>query len=1482
MPIRKFILVCLLLFIIVPSAKSKAIFRFENITAEQGLDNRNILSILRDREGFIWVGTIDGLYRYDGYTFRVFRHNPQDETSLIGNYIQNLYQDHEGILWISSPQSGLSQYHPETETFTNYLPQPDNPQKLNSNMVNMTVEDQQGILWIGTFGGGLNRYDKSNNTFSHFRHDPEDAQSLSDNRIYSVLEDSQGMIWVGTRNGGLNRLDIKSGKFKRYQHDPNNPNSISHNRVYRLFEDHNNTLWVGTRGGGLNQFNRQTESFEHYRHDPNDANSLGSDHVFAIFEDKAGTLWIGAEKGGLNRFNSNKNNFDRYQHNPQDNASQLDNDVFAITQDQIGLIWLGTSGGGISKFDPNGARFGLVQNTPNDPSSLSPGDVHVILIDNSGTRWIGTESGLNRYNKVTGQYQRYTHDPNNPQSLSDSDVRSLFEDSAGTLWIGTHTGGLNQMNRKNNSFTHYQHNVNDPHSLSDDYVRNIIEDNSGSLWMGTSNGLNRFNPTDKNFTRYTHSADRPGSISNNHIAALFLSRNNTLWVGTSDGLNRYDTQNNNFSHYQHDPDEDNSLSHNIVLVISQGPSGVFWLGTWGGGVNKFDPDKETFSRFTSEDGLSSNIVYGILNDNQGGLWLGLENGLSFLATDFSKVKNDIGRRDNCASNIGASTQAVDGRLFFGSNGYCTFYPKQVIKQSQPPNVVFTDFRLLNKIVPVNSESLRSPLSQVINHTQSLTLTHLDNVLSFEFAALHFAAPKHNQYKYILEGFNPNWIITGSENRRATFTNLPSGDYIFRVKASNNEGVWNEQGRSIALHILPAPWRTWWAYSIYVLLICTVILAFIRTQRQKVLFERSISRQLEQKVSERTAALEKSNQSITALSEISTEISATLDLNELLNKVYDRVKTLMPVDVFMIGLYSTSEQRIVFKLAIENGQCQIEKSVYMNQKDQAAVWCIEHQQPMIFNDYDEDFPRYFGDISVPKPIVGGSTKSVMYWPLIVGDKTIGVLTVQSYHKNAYNKHQQDMIQTLASTTAIALDNANAYREIEQNNRNLEQKVSERTAALEQSNQSITALSKISTEISATLELDKLLVAVYDHIKELMTVDVFSIGLYESHKLGIRFKLTIENDQHLPEFFVSMAEKNRPAVWCIDQQQPMITNDMEKDYKIYFGNNSIPVPKGGGATASIMYWPLTVGGQIIGVLTVQSFQKNAYNQHQQDMIQTLASTTAIALDNANAYRKIEDNNLNLERKVTERTAELEILGNIGKDLSASLDPEAIFSRLYQHISNIVDTHVFAIGIVEKDNIDFRLTIEANERLPSHTASLDDPSKLSAWCINKRQEVVIKHFDDISNYIKVASEATVGEKMESIVYLPLRSHEQNVTGCMTIQSPKPDAYSATQLNILRTLASYTAIALDNANAYSAVEEKNREIVATQQQLIQAEKMVSLGGLTAGVAHEINNPTNFVHVSAQNLAADLAQFQTFIFDLAGEDADEEILVNSLVKSSP
>jgi len=808
--------------------------RFDRLSTDQGLVGVNC--ILQDRQGFMWFGTQEGLNKYDGYSFTLYSHDRTAPDSLSDSFILSIYEDQSGTLWIGTKNGGLNTFDRVTEQFTHYTNALNDPHSLSNNEVSAISEDQSGILWIGTKGGGLNKLERKTGQFTHYTNAPNDPHSLSNNEVSAIFEDQSGMLWIGTKGGGLNKFDRETGQFTHYTHDPSEPNSLSHNEVSAIYQGKTGGFWIGTNGGGLNKFDRETGKFTHYTHDPNNPNSLSIDNISAISEDQSGVLWIGSGTWdasytgrGIDRFDQAIEKFIHYSNNPTDLNSLSNNNVLSIYTDKVGAIWIGTWLRGVNRFDPAKDKFERYTLNSDNPNGLHGNAVWAFYEDQSGALWVGTGGGgLNRLDRKTGNFTHYKHKPNDPSSLSSDSVYSIYKDCSGRFWVGG-DGGLNLFERSREKFTHYVHDPNDANSLSDNTVTLINEDSSGTFWIGTFNGgLNKFEPKTGKFKHYVHNPNDANSLSYDVIQAIYEDRSGTLWIGTyGGGLNQFDPITEKFTHYVNNPNDLNSLSNDRVIQIYEDLSGILWIGTQGGGLDKFDRRTQQFSHYTEKEGLPSNLIGGLLADDEGNLWMSTFKGISKFNPKTETFRNyDVsdGLQSNNFDSL-SHHKSKSGELFFGGyNGFNAFYPKNVKDNPHIPPIVLTNFKKFNESVK---------LDKVISEIKEIKLPYKDNFFSFEFAALDYTNPGKNQYAYKLEGFDKDWINSGTR-RYASYTNLNGGEYTFRVKGSNNDGVWNEEGTSIKIIITPPPWKTWWAYSLYVIALAAAVVGFIqlRTRAQR--------------------------------------------------------------------------------------------------------------------------------------------------------------------------------------------------------------------------------------------------------------------------------------------------------------------------------------------------------------------------------------------------------------------------------------------------------------------------------------------------------------------------------------------------------------------------------------------------------------------------------------------------------------------------
>ncbi len=889
--VRSTALAALLLAVAAPClASSQRNVKFQHISLKDGLSQSFVNCGLQDRQGYLWFGTQEGLGRYDGYRFTYYAHDSGDPQSLSHNTIMAMVEDRDGTLWLGTEGGGLNHFDPRAKTFVRYRHDPDDPASLSNDRVRSILRDSSGRLWVGTDGGGLNRLDAAGGGFVSYRHDPADPASLSDDQVRHVIEYG-GRLWLATDGGGINVLDPETGVFTHYRHDSQDPASLSTDRIKTLFVDRDGSLWVGTYDGGVNRTDLSSRrvSFSHFRHDPKDPDTLPADAIWSIFQDQDGVLWLGTVHG-LAEWRPATGSFVRYQHDPADAMSLSDGTVATILQDQGGVLWVGTFSG-LNKWNTAFGSISHYRHRAGAPDHLSAEIVVAFVEGPAGEIWIGTwGGGLNRLDPETGEFSHFLHDPTDPTSLSDDRIMSLHVDPEGVLWAGTFSGGLNRMQLGADgggegaapTFTRFVHDPEDPRSLSFNGVTFIHTDFTGRLWVGAYNGgLNRLEE-DGGFSHFRHDPEDPASLSNDIVIALHEDSAGTFWIGTEGhGLNHFDPQIGEvIARYRHDPKEHSSLSNDTPWVIREDAAGTLWIGTQGGGLNRWSAadrraGRAVFKRYTKSDGLPSDHLFGILMDEPGNLWISSNQGVTRFdpATEALENFDSSHGLQNEEFNFGAAMRASGGRMYFGGlTGFNAFYPEQVHRNEHVPPVVLTEFLKFND--PVD---LGKPLSEV----RELHLDYQDYVVAFEFSALDYTAPENNRYLHKLEGFDRDWVDSG-KMRRATYTNLAPGVYTFRVKASNNDGVWNDQGVTLALRVTPPPWKTWWAYTSYLLVAACALLLFSQAQARKRQRAAELARAnavLQEEIAQRRAkeaALEQAKQKAQSYFDVAGVITVVID------------------------------------------------------------------------------------------------------------------------------------------------------------------------------------------------------------------------------------------------------------------------------------------------------------------------------------------------------------------------------------------------------------------------------------------------------------------------------------------------------------------------------------------------------------------------------------------------------------------------------
>lgn len=796
--------------------------KFSQISTMDGLSQGSVNCILKDKYGFMWFGTQDGLNKFDGYSFTVYRNKPGNPGSIPDNQVRCMYEDDQGNLWIGTLGGGLCYYDRDKDIFIRLKDLGIHSAEIINPAILNIFGDRSGNLWVGTFHNLL-LIDRKNKKIRQFQADPADSQSLSNAVVQSVFEDSQNNLWVGT-NKGLNLLNREKGTFTHFFHDDRDPQSISSDRITRIAEDPGGHLWIGTDGGGLNVMNGRRNGFIRYLNKPSDKNSLSNNVVRSLCATTHDGIWVGTEDG-LDLLNELTGQFIHYNKSAFGEGGLSDKTILSLNQGNNGILWVGTSEGGINKYDRNLTYFDLHRRNAN-PNSLSAEMITSFAQDKNGDVWIGTDGGgLNQWKPAANRFIHYLPDPGNKNSLEGSTVLSLLISRKNDcLWIGTYGNGLNRLDLKTKKFRHF-HSGSGPHDLNNASIYALLEDRKGNIWMGTNGGgVNVLNPADGTIIKHRHTDDAD-SISNDYIRSLYEDRQGNIWIGTySGGISVYDPLSKKFTVYNQVV---NNLSNQVVYSLWEDSKNNMWAGTMGGGLDRFDPQTKRFVSFNEENGLSSNIINSIIGDDNGYLWLSTNKGISRFNPRTKEFKN-YGIYNGLQSRefiVGSGYKIRDGRILFGGiNGFNVIDPLEVRENKNPPLCRFTGFYLFNK--PAGPGSINSPLKKDINAVTGISLNHDQSDFTFTYSALNYTVPENTRYSYILEGFDKTWTDAG-RNTRATYTNLPPGDYRFLVKAANNDGVWNDQPTSVIIHISPPFWKTWWAYLTYLTILFIILYIIYR-------------------------------------------------------------------------------------------------------------------------------------------------------------------------------------------------------------------------------------------------------------------------------------------------------------------------------------------------------------------------------------------------------------------------------------------------------------------------------------------------------------------------------------------------------------------------------------------------------------------------------------------------------------------------------
>ncbi len=839
-----FVLIVLLFLSSMVFAQTRQV-NFRHLTSSDGLSQNRIFDIAQDQDGFIWIGTEDGLNRYDGYNFETFKTIPGDSNSLADNFATVLLVANDGTLWSGGNFGGLSRFNAESNNFNSYSHIHSDPYSLADNYIISLSENENGNLWIGTNNNGFDYMIVKEGKFIHMQNMLPKNYPLQSDEVNFVYEDGLNHLWVGGGN--------KVHYFKLSYNDLGIPqlqpivvrNQVFKNYVNTIEESNDKQIWIGTEGEGLWKFDRDNLSLSKVQFE-NDYAAANSIHIQALESDGKGNIWIGglgySESNGIDfsktllyKLDTTNGYLQKFNLDPKNEPGLRTNGVLSIHADRTGVIWIGTGLGGVRIYDESLTKFNAYLANPNDNSKFSNA-IRGFYLDQEDLLWIATQGdGLVSYDRKSESVNFYKNNRNDPASISSNFATEIYNDGE-YLWIGTFNG-LNRFDKKTNKFKSFFVGENSE-GFRVNYNILEIDKFPGYLWFGTNgNGLVKFNKNDFTAKQYTYDPLVDNGLDNraNFVRFVWYSdkRPNEIWMGTTNGINILNLDTETFRSYTHDPNDSTSISHPNVMHFYEDDEGFVWVSTYGGGLNRFDPATEKFLRFTEgNSNIPNNGVYGALPDKNGFLWISTNNGITKFDPKTFEFRNytvDDGLQSE-EFNGGSYHLAHNGEMFFGGiKGFNSFIPEEVSDNKYIPNIVITDFKIFNESIHVGENS---PLKQEITKTSEIILEYWQNDILFEYVALHYSNPTKNKYAFKLDNYEDQWRYVGN-TRIATYTNLDPGEYIFKVKGSNNDGLWNEEGKSIRLIINPPWWKTNLAYASYAFLFLFGLFSVDRFQKVRI-------------------------------------------------------------------------------------------------------------------------------------------------------------------------------------------------------------------------------------------------------------------------------------------------------------------------------------------------------------------------------------------------------------------------------------------------------------------------------------------------------------------------------------------------------------------------------------------------------------------------------------------------------------------------
>jgi len=791
---------CLLVLPFHLAVSQQSDLNFVNFNNKDGLSSNTVTAILKDKYGYMWFGTDDGLNKFDGVNFTVYRHREGDTASIGANSILALHEDSSGNLWVGT-NAALSLYNRDKDCFINY-------QFTSNNTARAIFRDHKGNLWIGSYIG-LFKFDPQTGKTNRYHANSGKPGQLVSNIITCIFEDSRHRLWIGG-NSGLYLYQESTDNFKRFAHDPADRLSIPDNSIKAISEDRDGNIWIGSDDGGLTLLAPDGKGFYSYRHNETDKQTLSSNRVLAITPENPGSLWVGTEDG-LNIFDLRRKTAHRVEYDPRNSYSLRGKSVRSIFIDKNGIYWIGTYQGGVNKYDKNLAFFNLRRSDPFDPKGLTAPVITSFTEAGNGDIYVGTDGGgVNLYHRKNGLFDHPVfHGKGKPPAVL------TLERAGQELWIGTFMQGVYVLHIPSGAVKHYTKGEG-PEGLSGNDIFCLKKDSKGNVWIGTNgNGVTVYDPVKKALRRFNKDRSYSANskvLTNGFVRAIEEDRSGNIWIGTvGAGIVVYDPSLDNIRVLNRG---NSNLPLGDVQAICIGKSGRIWAGTPGGGLCLFDSTTEKFVCYSEEQGVSNAVIYKILEDDAGKVWVSTNKGISSFDPQVRKFKNYFSYNglQRSTFSLGAGLRTSNGELFFGGlDGFNYFDPKTLNYNRNVPKIVLTDLKIANSsVLPGNKAAIKKHISVA----EEIRLGYRQN-FSISYATLNYTAPEESRYAYMLEGFDKSWNNAGT-SRTAVFSNLQPGKYIFRVKASSDDGSWNTREATISIYIRPPFWMTVYAYIFYAL------------------------------------------------------------------------------------------------------------------------------------------------------------------------------------------------------------------------------------------------------------------------------------------------------------------------------------------------------------------------------------------------------------------------------------------------------------------------------------------------------------------------------------------------------------------------------------------------------------------------------------------------------------------------------------------